>query len=77
MVHLCILYSWFRATWSIYVYSIYSLETHGPSMYSLSMVLFLCSRSDFDELLDKPEFRNVEKIKTIGATFMAASGIDL
>ena len=32
--------------------------------------------SDFDELLDKQEFRNVEKIKTIGATFMAASGLN-
>ena len=32
--------------------------------------------SDFDELLDKPEFRNIEKIKTIGATFMAASGLN-
>lgn len=32
--------------------------------------------SDFDELLDLPEFRNVEKIKTIGATFMAASGLN-
>ena len=32
--------------------------------------------SDFDDLLDKSEFRNVEKIKTIGATFMAASGLN-
>lgn len=32
--------------------------------------------SDFDELLDKEEFRNIEKIKTIGATFMAASGLN-
>lgn len=32
--------------------------------------------SDFDELLDKPEFKNVEKIKTIGSTFMAASGLN-
>ncbi|XP_047113588.1 adenylate cyclase type 9 [Schistocerca piceifrons] len=31
---------------------------------------------DFDELLTKPEFRNVEKIKTIGSTFMAASGLN-
>jgi adenylate cyclase 9 len=31
---------------------------------------------DFDELLDQTEFRNVEKIKTIGATFMAASGLN-
>lgn len=31
---------------------------------------------DFDELLTRPEFRCVEKIKTIGSTFMAASGLD-
>lgn len=32
--------------------------------------------ADFDELLEKPEFRAVEKIKTIGSTFMAASGLN-
>ena len=32
--------------------------------------------SDFDEILDRRDFRNVEKIKTIGSTFMAASGIN-
>lgn len=32
--------------------------------------------SDFDEILDRPEFPNVEKIKTIGSTFMAASGMN-
>ncbi|KAM7291074.1 adenylate cyclase type 9 [Ixodes scapularis] len=31
---------------------------------------------DFDELLSKPVFRNVTKIKTIGSTFMAASGLN-
>ena len=31
---------------------------------------------DFDEILDRPEFPNVEKIKTIGSTFMAASGMN-
>lgn len=31
---------------------------------------------DFDELLEMPEFANVEKIKTIGSTFMAASGLN-
>lgn len=31
---------------------------------------------DFDELLTLPEFRCVEKIKTIGSTFMAASGLN-
>lgn len=31
---------------------------------------------DFDELLEKSDFANVEKIKTIGSTFMAASGLN-
>ncbi|XP_032086865.1 adenylate cyclase type 9 [Thamnophis elegans] len=31
---------------------------------------------DFDELLSKPEYSNIEKIKTIGATYMAASGLN-
>ncbi|TWW63515.1 adenylate cyclase type 4-like [Takifugu flavidus] len=31
--------------------------------------------SDFDELLSKPKFSSVEKIKTIGSTYMAASGL--
>jgi len=32
--------------------------------------------ADFDELLDKPQFAQVEKIKTIGSTYMAASGLN-
>ncbi|XP_029991515.1 adenylate cyclase type 9 isoform X2 [Sphaeramia orbicularis] len=32
---------------------------------------------DFDELLRKDEFCSVEKIKTIGATYMAASGLNV
>lgn len=32
--------------------------------------------ADFDELLERPEFQHVEKIKTIGSTFMAASGLN-
>ncbi|XP_029015869.1 adenylate cyclase type 9-like [Betta splendens] len=31
---------------------------------------------DFDELLRKPSFANIEKIKTIGATYMAAAGLN-
>lgn len=31
---------------------------------------------DFDELLERLEYANVEKIKTIGSTFMAASGLN-
>ncbi|XP_026313788.1 adenylate cyclase type 9 [Hyposmocoma kahamanoa] len=32
--------------------------------------------ADFDELLERSEFQHVEKIKTIGSTFMAASGLN-
>ncbi|XP_061577324.1 adenylate cyclase type 9 [Cololabis saira] len=32
---------------------------------------------DFDDLLRKPEFKSVEKIKTIGSTYMAASGLNV
>ncbi|XP_075972755.1 adenylyl cyclase 13E [Anticarsia gemmatalis] len=32
--------------------------------------------ADFDELLEKEQFQHVEKIKTIGSTFMAASGLN-
>ncbi|XP_054150950.1 LOW QUALITY PROTEIN: adenylate cyclase type 3 [Melozone crissalis] len=31
--------------------------------------------SDFDALLDQPQFRCITKIKTIGSTYMAASGV--
>ncbi|XP_070616346.1 LOW QUALITY PROTEIN: adenylate cyclase type 9 [Erythrolamprus reginae] len=31
---------------------------------------------DFDELLGKADYSNIEKIKTIGATYMAASGLN-
>ncbi|CAL4071234.1 unnamed protein product, partial [Meganyctiphanes norvegica] len=32
--------------------------------------------ADFDELLMRPQFKNIEKIKTIGSTYMAASGLN-
>lgn len=32
--------------------------------------------ADFDELLSKPKFSSVEKIKTIGSTYMAATGLN-
>lgn len=31
---------------------------------------------DFDSLMEEPRFCNVEKIKTVGATYMAAAGLD-
>lgn len=32
--------------------------------------------ADFDELLDEPPFHCIEKVKTVGATYMAASGLN-
>ncbi|KAK3876369.1 hypothetical protein Pcinc_009523 [Petrolisthes cinctipes] len=32
--------------------------------------------ADLDELLNSSKFKNIEKIKTIGSTYMAASGLD-
>nr|XP_027238964.1 adenylate cyclase type 9-like isoform X2 [Penaeus vannamei] len=32
--------------------------------------------ADMDELLSQDEFKNIEKIKTIGSTYMAAAGLD-
>ena len=31
---------------------------------------------DFDQILDDDKFRTIEKIKTVGSTYMAASGIN-
>lgn len=31
---------------------------------------------DFDSLMDEPRFATVEKIKTVGATYMAAAGLN-
>ena len=31
---------------------------------------------DFDKILDDEKFQSIEKIKTIGSTYMAASGIN-
>ena len=33
--------------------------------------------TEFDTLLDLPQFSNIEKIKTIGSTYMSASGLNL
>lgn len=42
----------------------------------LFSVTCLCFSADFDELLDEPRFKSIEKIKTVGATYMAASGLN-
>ena len=36
---------------------------------------FILLLGDFDELLDESRFSSVEKIKTIGSTYMAVSGL--
>ena len=31
--------------------------------------------ADFDEILEEEKFKSIDKIKTVGSTYMAASGI--
>lgn len=42
-----------------------------------SLRILNCIISEFDMLLERQQFSNVEKIKTIGSTYMAASGLTL
>lgn len=41
-------------------------------LITLSLLLTV----DFDELLAEPRFASIEKIKTVGASYMAASGLN-
>ncbi|XP_052753771.1 adenylyl cyclase 78C [Galleria mellonella] len=49
----------------------YSEQKAVDCMRLLNEIIF-----DFDKLLMQPRFKSIEKIKTIGATYMAASGLD-
>ncbi|XP_013196193.2 adenylyl cyclase 78C [Amyelois transitella] len=49
----------------------YSEQKAIECMRLLNEIIF-----DFDKLLMQPRFRSIEKIKTIGATYMAASGLN-
>ncbi|XP_048005531.1 adenylyl cyclase 78C-like [Leguminivora glycinivorella] len=49
----------------------YSEQKAVDCMRLLNEIIF-----DFDNLLREPRFKSIEKIKTIGATYMAASGLD-
>lgn len=42
----------------------------------VSTIIILPPTADFDELLDERRFTCIEKIKTIGSTYMAASGLN-
>ncbi|XP_028163982.1 adenylyl cyclase 78C-like [Ostrinia furnacalis] len=49
----------------------YSEQKAVDCMRLLNEIIF-----DFDKLLMQPRFKSIEKIKTIGATYMAASGLN-
>ncbi|KPJ17814.1 Adenylate cyclase type 8 [Papilio machaon] len=49
----------------------YSEQKAIDCMRLLNEIIF-----DFDKLLMQPRFKSIEKIKTIGATYMAASGLN-
>jgi len=42
----------------------------------MSSIIFFFFTADFDELLSEPKFGSIEKIKTVGASYMAASGLN-
>ena len=53
----------------------FQLNTPNSDEESLRVLNIIIS--EFDALLDRDQFLNVEKIKTIGSTYMAASGLSL
>lgn len=40
------------------------------------MYVYKFPKGDFDELLEESRFASIEKIKTVGATYMAAAGLN-
>jgi hypothetical protein len=54
--------------WEFYV----ELEANNEGVECLRLLNEIIA--DFDEILGEEEFRWIEKIKTTGATYMAASG---
>lgn len=51
-------------------------DVQQDGMILLFVVMCHCLSADFDELLDEPRFKSIEKVKTVGATYMAASGLN-
>jgi adenylate cyclase 8 len=45
-------------------------------MVNVLLIIYIYIIADFDELLDERRFHCIEKIKTVGATYMAASGLN-
>lgn len=45
-------------------------------LFLLQMINNFLFIVDFDELLDEERFDSIEKIKTVGSTYMAASGLN-
>jgi len=54
--------------WDFYV----ELEANNEGVECLRLLNEIIA--DFDLILNEPQFRWIEKIKTTGATYMAASG---
>lgn len=49
--------------------------TCDSALYSRQLNSLPCSRVSLAQFLSKPKFSSVEKIKTIGSTYMAAAGL--
>jgi class 3 adenylate cyclase len=67
--NICVMFASIPNYWEFYSES--SINDSGKECLRLLNEII----SDFDELLDKPKFSAVEKIKTIGSTYMAATGL--
>ncbi|CAG7828885.1 unnamed protein product [Allacma fusca] len=65
----CILFASIPNFWDFYV----ELEANNEGVECLRLLNEIIA--DFDEILGEEEFKCIEKIKTTGATYMAASGL--
>ncbi|XP_019850469.1 PREDICTED: adenylate cyclase type 2-like [Amphimedon queenslandica] len=67
---ICVMFASIPSFWDFYSES--SINDDGKECLRLLNEII----SDFDEVLNKPKFSSVEKIKTIGSTYMAATGLN-
>jgi adenylate cyclase 5 len=67
----CVLFASIPNFWDFYV----ELEANNEGVECLRLLNEIIA--DFDEILGDDQFSSIEKIKTTGATYMAASGAKL
>lgn len=65
----------FASIENLHEFRMYDLHNQGEEEYACKIRLLSEIVSHFDHLLNRKEFSGIEKIKTIGCTYMAASGL--